>query len=106
MRNQKSSSPSPKQLLRNLDTIRRRAVGWGEELRQRTRDRPGRSIAIAVGAGFLLGGGLFSSVSARLLATGIKAGLKLALVPFLAQSLAVVAERSFLSGDKVETDSA
>jgi hypothetical protein len=43
--------------------------------------------ALATGAGYLAGGGLFSGLTARLAATALKLGLRLALVPYITQSL-------------------
>ena len=58
----------------------RRVVG---DLRRQTEEHPGRAIAAAAGAGFLLGGGLFSPLTARLLGVGLRLGLRLAVLPWV-----------------------
>src|SRR4051812_5214327 len=45
------------------------------------RDRPWRTSAMALGAGYLLGGGLFSPLTARLLALGVRVGLRVGVTP-------------------------
>jgi hypothetical protein len=44
-------------------------------------------MAIALGAGYLLGGGLFSRFTARLAGAGMRVGLRLAVVPVVTQSI-------------------
>lgn len=77
---------------------RQRIGAWSHALGQQVQDHPGRSIALVVGAGYLLGGGLFSRLTARALGTGLRIGFRL-LVPFLAQS--IVTQQ--LHPDKKET---
>jgi hypothetical protein len=71
-----------------------RATGLGKRLEilqgrlsREAKERPGRIVAIAVGAGYLLGGGLFSRFTARLMGAGLRVGLRLAVVPVVTQSL-------------------
>jgi hypothetical protein len=52
------------------------------------KERPGRTAAIAVGAGYLLGGGLFSSLTARIVGTGVRVAMRLALIPLVTQTVA------------------
>jgi hypothetical protein len=51
------------------------------------RQRPARSIAIALGAGYLAGGGIGTILTARLLAMGARIALRLAVVPLLADGV-------------------
>lgn len=49
--------------------------------------RPLRTAALAVAAGYLLGGGLFSKLTARLVGTSLRVGLRVAFIPFVTQGL-------------------
>lgn len=60
---------------------------WADRLARQTGERPARFIAAAVGVGYLLGGGLFSRLTARILKTGIRIGLRTALLPFVTEVL-------------------
>jgi hypothetical protein len=44
-------------------------------------------MAAAVGVGYVLGGGVFSPLTARLVGLGLKMGLRLAAIPFLENEL-------------------
>ena len=55
---------------------RKRVESWTDRLMRQTREHPGRSVAMAVGVGYVLGGGLFSRLTARILGTGIRIGLR------------------------------
>jgi hypothetical protein len=44
-------------------------------------------MAAAIGVGYVLGGGLFSPLTARLVGFGMKMGLRLAAIPFLENEL-------------------
>lgn len=63
----------------SAQSIRHRDGSESEDLYLRMRDQveehPYRSLAIAAGVGFVLGGGLFSRTGGRLLATGLRVGL-------------------------------
>jgi len=54
-------------------------------------------IAAALGVGYVLGGGLFSPLTARLVGFGMRMGLKLAAIPFLENELRGLTE-SVLNG--------
>jgi hypothetical protein len=64
----------------------------GKVVRQ-TREHPGRSLAMAVGVGYVLGGGLFSRLTARIVGTGIRIGLRTALLPFVMESLIALGQK-------------
>jgi hypothetical protein len=72
---------------------RRRVESWADRLVRQTREHPGRSVALAVGVGYLLGGGLFSRLTARIVGTGIRIGLRAALVPFVTEGLFVLGQK-------------
>jgi hypothetical protein len=64
-----------------------------DELRQllslsrRMEQHPYRTLAAALGTGYVLGGGLFSPATRRLVGAGLKIGLRVAAVPLLKQQL-------------------
>ena len=67
------------------------------DIEGRLRRNPYGMVAGALGIGFVLGGGLFTRLAARILGAGIRVGLMAAL-PILEKSIAQV-----LSGSKSET---
>jgi hypothetical protein len=67
--------------------LRKRAVAWKATLQRELEERPERSAAIALGAGYVIGGGLFSPLTARLVGAGLRIALRLALIPLATQSL-------------------
>jgi hypothetical protein len=77
---------------------------WKSSLAYQAKHHPVRSIAVAVGAGYLLGGGLFSRLTGRIVATAVRLGLRLALVPFVTQSIATLGEGLFSDGVESERD--
>lgn len=60
-------------------------ASWADRLLRETREHPGRTAALAVGAGYVLGGGLFSRFTARLVRIGLRVGVRAALLPFVTQ---------------------
>lgn len=63
---------------------------FADEVLRQTREHPGRSLAIAVGVGYVLGGGLRSRLTARLLGAGIRSALGTAVLPLVVESLAAL----------------
>jgi hypothetical protein len=53
---------------------------------------PYGTIAAAVGIGYVLGGGIFSPLTARLVSFGLKMGLRLAALPFIQNEILGLAE--------------
>ena len=51
------------------------------------RDQPLRTVALAIGAGYVVGGGLFSGLTARLLAVAVKVGLRASALPLVATTV-------------------
>lgn len=66
-----------------VDQARQSLSEIGETLRERVEENPYRSVAIALGAGYVLGGGLFTGLTARLLFGGVRIGTRLAALPFV-----------------------
>jgi hypothetical protein len=59
--------------------VRSRVKGWGSLLNGELERRPFRTLSIALGAGYLLGGGLFSRLTVRLASIGLRLGLPIGL---------------------------
>jgi len=57
---------------------------WREDLFGQISRRPAQSLLVAVGAGYLAGGGLGTILTARLLAFGARLALRVAVVPIVA----------------------
>ncbi|MEP6651781.1 MAG: hypothetical protein ABJA82_00390 [Myxococcales bacterium] len=84
--------------------VRNRVTTWRKKLIREAQERPGRTAAIAVGAGYLLGGGLFSALTARLVGTGVRVAMRLALIPLVTQTVASLGVGLF-SADQSESAS-
>ena len=80
--------------MRNPSEVRERIGTWRDALSQQMKEHPGRTVAAALGAGYLVGGGLFSRFTARIAEIGMRIGLRVALVPFVTQSVVALAARS------------
>ncbi len=80
----------------------RRALAWRSAVLGEASAHPGRSAAAAVATGYVLAGGLFSPLTARLLATGVKVALRLAVLPFVTHGI-VGLTQGFIaaSGDEI-----
>jgi len=70
-----------------LEETRESMGAIATDIRERVEQHPYRALGVALGAGYILGGGLFSSLTGRLLFTGIKLGLRLAALPMLRDQL-------------------
>jgi hypothetical protein len=57
---------------------------WRDDLFGQISRRPAQSLLVAVGAGYLAGGGLGTILTARLLAFGARLALRVAVVPIVA----------------------
>jgi len=81
-----------------------KARSLADELVRQTREHPGRSIAMAVGVGYVLGGGLFSRLTARIVGTGIRIGLRTALLPFVTEGLLVLGQKHTTQKENVKNE--
>jgi hypothetical protein len=73
----------------------REAIAKVEEavdLRGHVDRHPYGTVVAAVGAGYVLGGGLFTALTARLLRTGLRLAVRLAVIPVLERELVGLAE--------------
>ena len=66
------------------------------------RRRPVRSLAVAVAAGYLAGGGIGTILTARLLAIGFRIGVRAALIPVLADGVERALFPSRADGDLID----
>jgi len=98
-----SSGPS-KGASKPATKTRAPAESWADKLVQQTREHPGRSIAMAVGVGYVLGGGLFSRLTARIVGTGIRIGLRTAVLPFVAEGLLALGQKTNHSERNVKNE--
>jgi hypothetical protein len=71
---------------------RERIGVWSEAFARQTREHPFRSLAVALAAGFVLGGGLFTRAAMRVVGTGLRVGLRMAVMPLVTQSLVTLGE--------------
>ena len=62
------------------------------DVKGRVRRNPYGSVAAAVGIGYVLGGGIFTPLTARIVGLGLRLGMRLALLPLLKQELFELAE--------------
>jgi hypothetical protein len=77
----------PARLLSAVDEARRSVEGLVDDLRERVEQQPVRTLALALGAGYIVGGGLFSALTSRLLYGGLRIGLRLAALPLVREEL-------------------
>jgi hypothetical protein len=83
---------------------RQRIGTWRDRLVRQTKEHPGRMVAAALGAGFVLGGGLFSRITARIVGNGLRIGLRMAVVPFVTQSLLALGGGALMQGTDAGED--
>ena len=72
---------------------RTRVESFAGKLARQTRKHPGRFVAVAMGVGYVLGGGLFSRLTARIVGTAIRIGLRTAVVPFVMEGLLLLGQK-------------
>jgi len=77
---------------------------WAAKLARQTREHPGRSVAMAVGVGYVLGGGLFSRLTARIVGTAIRIGLRTALLPFVTEGILVLGQKHTTQREDVKNE--
>jgi hypothetical protein len=68
-------------------------------MREQAAARPFRTIAVALGAGYVLGGGLFSPLTARLVGLMARVGLRMAALPLVSEALGLAAQGLIATGD-------
>jgi hypothetical protein len=77
----------PARLLSAVDEARRSVEAFADDLRTRVEEQPVKTLALALGAGYILGGGLFSALTGRLLYGGLRIGLRVAALPLVREEI-------------------
>jgi hypothetical protein len=93
-------------LSRRTSDVRHRIDAWAAAIRDQAREHPGRSVALALGAGYVLGGGLFSVLTARLAGAAVRIGLRVAVVPLVTDSIAALGDGLMGGGADADEGSA
>jgi len=62
------------------------------DLKGRVKRRPYGSLAAAVGIGYVLGGGIFTPLTSKIVRLGLRIGVRAALLPLLKDQIAGLAE--------------
>jgi hypothetical protein len=62
------------------------------DLKGRVKRRPYGSLAAAVGIGYVLGGGIFTPLTSKIVRLGLRIGVRAALLPLLKDQVAGLAE--------------
>ena len=76
------------------------ALRSASTIADRVRERPWMYAGVAMGCGFVLGGGLATPLAMRLLRRGMSAALQLTIAPMVLSRLEEVAGRAFGVGDE------
>jgi ElaB/YqjD/DUF883 family membrane-anchored ribosome-binding protein len=82
-----AASSEPARLLSALDEARQSVSDAAADLEDRVQQHPWRMLGLAVGAGYILGGGLFSALTGRLLLGGLRIGMRVAALPLVREEL-------------------
>ena len=77
----------PARLMSAVDEAKRSLESIADDLRTRVEEEPVKTLAIALGAGYIVGGGLFSALTGRLLYGGLRIGLRMAALPLVREEL-------------------
>ena len=62
------------------------------DIDERVARHPYGTIAAALGMGYVLGGGLFTPLTSRIVALGLRIGIRLAVLPMLKDEISVLAD--------------
>ncbi len=67
-------------------------MGDALDIKGRVRRHPYGTVAAAIGIGYVLGGGLFTPLTGRIVRFGMRLGMRLAVLPLLKQEMAELIE--------------
>jgi hypothetical protein len=67
-------------------------MGDALDVKGRVRRHPYGTVAAAIGIGYVLGGGLFTPLTSRIVRFGIRLGMRLAVLPLIKQEMAALVE--------------
>jgi hypothetical protein len=79
-------------LMSAVEEARRSIETTVEDVRERVQEQPVKTLALALGAGFVVGGGLFTPLTGRLFYTGLRMALRLAALPLVREELMALVE--------------
>jgi hypothetical protein len=88
----------PARLMNAFDEAKRSVTTLADDVQDQLEEHPFRTLGLAVGAGYLLGGGLFSALTGRLLFGGLRIGVRLAAIPLVREELMGIIESMTDSG--------
>ena len=94
-----TQGPSPSALSKRID-------GWRDTLSEQINEHPVRTVAVALGTGYLLAGGLFSRLTARLVGLGVRIGLRVGGAPLVTRSVVALREGLLSRTDAVRSQRA
>jgi ElaB/YqjD/DUF883 family membrane-anchored ribosome-binding protein len=86
-RRTRAASNEPARLLSALEEARRSLSDAAADVGERVQEHPWRMLGLAVGAGYILGGGLFTALTGRLLLGGLRIGMRVAALPLVREEL-------------------
>jgi len=81
------SNSDPARMLSALEDVRQSVTEAADDLQDKVREHPWRMLGLAVGAGYILGGGLFTALTGRLLLGGLRIGVRVAALPLVREEL-------------------
>ncbi len=61
-------------------------------IEERVNRNPYGAVAAALGIGYVLGGGIFTPLTSRIVALGLRIGIRLAVLPMLKDEISVLAD--------------
>ena len=67
-------------------------IGTSLDIKGRVQRNPYGTVAAAIGIGYVLGGGLFTPLTARIVRLGVRIGMRLAVLPLMKQEMAELME--------------
>jgi len=85
-------STEPARLLSAVEEARASLGTAIDDVRERVQERPVKTLALAVGAGYIVGGGLFTPLTGRIFYTGLRIALRLAALPLVREELMALVE--------------
>jgi len=91
-RNGRRASTEPARLLSAVEEAKRSLETAADDVRDRVQEQPMKTLALAVGAGYIVGGGLFTPLTGRLFYTGLRVALRLAALPLVREELMALVE--------------
>ena len=85
-------SAEPARLLSAVEEAKRSLETAVDDVRERVQEQPVKTLALALGAGYVVGGGLFTPLTGRLFYSGLRIALRLAALPLVREELMALVE--------------